>query len=149
MRETKDRNEQLVRESKRHNLNLCFKHKQRDRSENYSSHNCDYCIKENQLKELNDRYKEQKIKHNRDLHEARKLKTHIVHGVEIPDLRVSPKYGDYYYIADPLSRTLFTVREDTRKLAVKEWVNRGLVYQHTEEGKQAAILHSKAMLGIV
>ena len=72
IRETKDRNEQLVKESKRHNLNLCFKHKQRYSSKNYSSHNCDYCIKENQLKELNDRYKEQKIKHSRDLHEARK-----------------------------------------------------------------------------
>ena len=78
----------------------------------------------------------------------RKPKTHIVNGVEIPDLRVSPKQGDYFYLVDPLSRTLFTVREHTKKLAVKEWVERGLVYLHTVEGKQAAILHSKAMLGI-
>lgn len=83
----------------------------------------------------------------------RKPKTHNVHGVEIPDLRVSPKQGDYFYLVDPLSRSLFTVREHTKKLAVeklavKEWVERGLVYLHTEEGKQAAILHSKAMLGI-
>lgn len=78
----------------------------------------------------------------------RKLKTHIVHGVEIPDLRVSPEYGDHYYVADPLSRTFVTGRMNNGKLAVKEWVNRGIVYQHTEEGRQAAILHSKAMLGI-
>lgn len=29
----------------------------------------------------------------------RKPKTHFVHGVEIPDLRVSPKQSEYYYLA--------------------------------------------------
>lgn len=79
----------------------------------------------------------------------RKPKTHTVHGVEIPDLRVSPKYGEYYYLANPVSSTYYTVhkfiKDDTLDII---WVERGLAYQHTEEGSQAAILHSKAMLGI-
>ena len=80
----------------------------------------------------------------------RKPKTHIVNGVEIPDLRVSPKYGEYYYLANPVSSTYYTVhkfiKDDTLDII---WVERGLAYQHTEEGSQAAILHAKAMLGII
>lgn len=79
----------------------------------------------------------------------RKPKTHMVHGVEIPDLHVSPEYGTYYYLADPTERD-FTCRYlfngDTHDSL---WFERGLAYQPTEEGKQAAILHAKAMLGIV
>lgn len=84
-----------------------------------------------------------------DTEYRRKPKTHTVHGVEIPDLRVSPKYGEYYYLANPVSSTYYTVhkfiKDDTLDII---WVERGLAYQHTEEGSQAAILHSKAMLGI-
>lgn len=78
----------------------------------------------------------------------RKPKTHFVHGVEIPDLRVSPKYGEYYYFADPTERDFtyyYLFHGDGQD---NSWVERGLVYQNTEEGKQAAILHAKAMLGI-
>lgn len=78
----------------------------------------------------------------------RKPKTHFVHGVEIPDLRFTPKYGEYYYLADPTERD-FTYRylfhgdgQDSL------WSERGLAYQPTEEGKQASILHSKALLGM-
>lgn len=77
-----------------------------------------------------------------------KPKTHIVNGVEIPDLRVKPEEGEQYYLADPLSRTFFTLRQAYKNAARNDWVERGLVYPHTEEGKQAAILHSKSMLGI-
>ena len=78
----------------------------------------------------------------------RKPKTHIVNGVEVPDLRISPEYGNYYYLADPTERdfTYFYLfhGDGTGSL----WVKRGLIYQGTEEGKQAAILHAMAMLGI-
>lgn len=78
----------------------------------------------------------------------RKPKTHTVNGVEIPDLRVTPKEGEYYYLADPTEGD-FTYSylfhgDDPDKL----WVERGLIYQNTDEGRQAAILHAKAMLGI-
>lgn len=78
----------------------------------------------------------------------RKHKSHTVNGVEIPDLRVKPEEGEPYYLADPLSRTFFTLRQAYKNAARNDWVERGLVYPHTEEGKQAAILHAKSMLGI-
>lgn len=78
----------------------------------------------------------------------RKPKTHIVNGVEIPDLRVTQKHGDHFYLADPVSLYFFTLLEDDEDDMVTLWIERGLAYQHTEEGKQAAILHAKAMLGI-
>ena len=78
----------------------------------------------------------------------RKPKTHTVHGVEIPDLRVSPKYGEYYYLANPVSSSHYTVHKFVKDDTLGIWIERGLAYQHTEEGSQAAILHSKAMLGI-
>ena len=78
----------------------------------------------------------------------RKPKTHIVNGVEIPDLRVRPEVADKYYLADPLSRTFFTALDFDGHTMAKIWVDRGLTYQRTEEGKQAAIQHAKAMLGM-
>lgn len=79
----------------------------------------------------------------------RKPKTHMVHGVEVPDLRIVPKTGDRFYLADP-TKPEFTC--DFLKTATNsygsEWTERGLCYEYTEEGKQAAILHAKIMLGI-
>ena len=78
----------------------------------------------------------------------RKPKTHIVNGVEIPDLRVNPKYNERYYLANPTKSEfvhLYTFCGDNQD---NLWSKRGLIYKHTEEGKQAAILHAKAMLGI-
>ena len=71
----------------------------------------------------------------------RKPKTHIVHGVEIPDLRVKPKYGEYYYLANPVSSTYYTIHQFGKNDDIEICVERGLAYQHTEEGSQAAILH--------
>jgi len=84
---------------------------------------------------------------NPKLKYLRKQKTHIVHGVEIPDLRVSPELGDYYYLADPTTTELAEHYKFVMR-AEKLWAERGLCYQNTEEGKQAAILHSQAMLGL-
>lgn len=78
----------------------------------------------------------------------RKPKTHIVHGVQIPDLRVELEFGDNYYLADPIHKSFYTTHVFTDSGADKRWVERGLAYQNTDEGKQAAILHSKAMIGI-
>lgn len=78
----------------------------------------------------------------------RKPETHIVNGVKIPDLRVAPERGDSYYLADPTASELTTLYRFTGTDIDKIWVERGLAYQPTEEGKQAAILHSKAMLGV-
>lgn len=78
----------------------------------------------------------------------RKPKTHLVHGVEVPDLRFEPNDGVSYYSPDPTLAHLYQgivfstgQNNDHRK-------NNNLCYEYTEAGKQAAILHAKAMLGI-
>ena len=78
----------------------------------------------------------------------RKPTTHIVHGVEIPDLRVTPELGEQYYLADPTASELTELHTFVMR-AEKLWAERGLCYEPTEEGKQAAILHTKAMMGMV
>lgn len=80
----------------------------------------------------------------------RKPKTHIVNGVEVPDLRVDPKNGQGYWYPDSSIEALvcgavhgYEQSTDSHRLA------NNLCYAPTEEGKQAAILHAKAWLGIV
>lgn len=79
----------------------------------------------------------------------RKPKTHLVHGVEVPDLRIKPSRGENYYYPLPTSpslvrQTIFIHGDDGDKYILRN----NLCYEYTEAGKQAAILHAKAMLGI-
>ncbi len=79
----------------------------------------------------------------------RKPKTHLVHGVEVPDLRIKPSRGENYYYPLPTSpnlvrQTIFIHGDDGDKHILRN----NLCYEYTEAGKQAAILHAKAMLGI-
>lgn len=79
----------------------------------------------------------------------RKPKTRTVNGVEILDLSFIPSVGEMYYYPNPILYKWATddlYREDckfTRRL-----IELNLCYPFTDEGKQAAIAHSKAMLGI-
>ena len=77
----------------------------------------------------------------------RKPKTRVIHGVEIPDLRATPKHGEDYYLASPTSSILVSLQIYDGDTMDKLWIERGLAYQHNEEGKQAAILHAQVMLG--
>lgn len=77
----------------------------------------------------------------------RKPKTHIVNGVEIPDLRFEPKIGEGYHVPDPLVTQLYLIADFTSQ-AHSHRKDNNLCYEPTEEGKQAAILHAKAWLGI-
>ena len=78
----------------------------------------------------------------------RKPKTHIVNGVEIPDLLIEPKCGDQYWYPHPSTKLLcgWEVSRDNVQDSYRK--ENKLCYENTEAGKQAAILHSKAMLGI-
>lgn len=80
----------------------------------------------------------------------RKPKTHTVNGVEVPDLRIDSNKGGSFYLADPTEPEFtFNYLEATKdNIYDSKWIERGLCYEHTEEGKQAAILHAKSMLGI-
>lgn len=78
----------------------------------------------------------------------RKPKTHIVNGVEIPDLRIRPKDRQEYWYPD--ASTEYLVSRVVCRIELSCHIHRkanNLCYEPTEEGKQAAILHSKAWLG--
>ena len=79
----------------------------------------------------------------------RKPLTHNVNGVEIPDFRIKPKNGQEYWYPDASIDALawgavhgYESSVNSHRLA------NNLCYEPTEDGKQAAILHAKAWLGI-
>lgn len=79
-----------------------------------------------------------------------KPKTHNVNGIEIPDLRVkSFNAGTLVgYCVDPLAERLCREHWSMVSETTERFLGLGILYEHTEEGKQAAILHAKAWLGI-
>ena len=78
----------------------------------------------------------------------RKPKTHLVHGVEVPDLRIKPSMRDRYYAPYVSSEDLVTDLKNYDDGVDMHHKRCNLCYEHTEAGKQAAILHAKIMLGI-
>lgn len=79
-----------------------------------------------------------------------KPKTKIINGVEIPDLSFTPKVDEDYFVVDLTLNCLYDMYMclGSSYNYTKLLVERGLVYPYTEEGKQAAILHAKALLNI-
>lgn len=77
----------------------------------------------------------------------RKPKTYFLHGVEIPDLRIEPKNGQEYWYPDPSTAYFVGFSVHGAESSVHRLEN-NLCYERTEEGKQAAVKHAKAMLGI-
>lgn len=78
----------------------------------------------------------------------RKPKTHLVHGVEVPDLRIKPDPDKGYYAPHVTIDNLVVEFCNDGDHFDKHLISHNLCYEHTEAGKQAAILHAKAMLGI-
>lgn len=79
----------------------------------------------------------------------RKPKTHTVNGVEVPNLRFVPCDDQYFYKPEPYARALVAMTTLTRKSrSGEDMIKHNLCYEYTEAGKQAAILHAKAWLGI-
>lgn len=79
----------------------------------------------------------------------RKPKTHTVHGVEVPDISFTPSNGEFYYLVTPSNPNFYiTYRFNSGSDYGQHCTKHKLCYPCTEEGKQAAIMHSKAMLGI-
>lgn len=78
----------------------------------------------------------------------RKPKTHIVHGVEVPDLRFVPNEDEEYWFPHPSFVNLCAAATCGTCKSHYHRVSNNLCYEYTEAGKQAAILHAKAWLGI-
>jgi hypothetical protein len=72
----------------------------------------------------------------------------LIHGVEVPDISFKPSYGECYVFPDVCATCPIGVNTYENYVVDRTRSNRGLCYPDTEEGKQAAILHAKAMLGI-
>jgi hypothetical protein len=72
----------------------------------------------------------------------------LIHGVEVPDISFEPKFGEFYYTPDIQSRILYNEYKHGNSHHTICEIERSLCYPYTEQGKQAAILHAKAMLGI-
>jgi hypothetical protein len=73
----------------------------------------------------------------------------MINGVKVPDISIKPYMGESCYIPFPTSKILYghhvyhTGNETDSHLS-----DNNLCYPYTEEGKQAAILHTKAMLNM-
>jgi hypothetical protein len=76
------------------------------------------------------------------------LRMKLINGVEVPDISFHPNDNEYYYYPELTQflydKTFFIKCIDTHEFRSAN----NLCYPFTEEGKQAAILHAKAMLGI-
>ena len=85
-----------------------------------------------------------------DTEYRRKPNTKLIHGVEIPVFEFTPKVGEKYYVANVGLPEFFDQwrRQSEDCTFTQRMLERGLLYPYTEAGKQAAILHSKAMLDI-
>lgn len=78
----------------------------------------------------------------------RKPKNHIVHGVEVPDLRITPKNGEWYYLVGRAAPEFTYSCKADEAISDSSQVSMRLCYEYTDAGKQAAILHAKAWWGI-
>jgi hypothetical protein len=80
---------------------------------------------------------------------AKPLPMKLIHGIKVPDISFHPTDGTIYYYPYPTGEDLVYYTKYSNLYSVDKFrSDNNLCYPHTEEGKQAAILHAKAMLGI-
>jgi hypothetical protein len=72
----------------------------------------------------------------------------LINGIEVPDISFQPEYAEYYYYPS-LEPDLYNSLpfQNHNKITVFHAVN-NLCYPYTPKGKEAAILHTKALLGV-
>ena len=73
----------------------------------------------------------------------------LIHGVEVPDISFEPRENETYYFPFPMHPELTRCLVfDSHHPANQQNLKHKLCYPSTKEGRQAAVLHAKAMLGI-
>lgn len=72
----------------------------------------------------------------------------LINGHEVPDISFTPKLGERYYFPEPNKPSLYASSWffSSDEYGVHRFKN-NMCYPYTDEGKAAAIAHSKAMLG--
>lgn len=79
----------------------------------------------------------------------RKPITKLIHGVEVPDISFQPNPHDKYFHPDPTLNNMYCHTYFFEVSPEDHFRSKhNLCYPNTEEGREAAILHAKAMLGI-
>ena len=79
----------------------------------------------------------------------RKPITKLIHGVEVPDISFQPNPHDEYFHPDPTMYNMYCHTYFFEVSPADHFRSKhNLCYPNTEEGREAAILHAKAMLGI-
>lgn len=82
----------------------------------------------------------------------RKPKTKLIHGVEVPDIGLDlskcTERTDFYVPCVRSHKYYVGLAHHAHNNCIR-YSQTGIAYPYTDEGKQAAILHAKAMLGIV
>jgi hypothetical protein len=71
-----------------------------------------------------------------------------INGVKVPDISFIPSYGDFCYLPVPIIPKLYIGTQCDNPDDISHLVENCLCYPFTEEGKSAAILHAKALLGV-
>jgi hypothetical protein len=79
---------------------------------------------------------------------AKPLPMKLIHGVEVPDISFHPIDGAAYYYPATNDEMFSTTTYYSKYLSDRFRSDNNLCYPYTKEGKEAAILHAKAMLGI-
>jgi hypothetical protein len=72
----------------------------------------------------------------------------VINGIEIPDISFKPTVGEYYYVPTPNHPDLWNHSRFCSCEVDDYRSNNSLCYPDTANGKEVAILHSKAMMGI-
>jgi hypothetical protein len=76
-------------------------------------------------------------------------RTKLINGVEVPDTSFQPKADEDYYFPSPdIPSMCYDTRYRPSNSTDRYRAKNGMCYPYTEKGRQAAILHAKAMLGI-
>ena len=77
------------------------------------------------------------------------VRTKLINGYAVPDISFEPKDRERYYFPLPSYPALVgDVHFEAGNAIDEHSAKYNLCYPYTEEGKKAAILHTKAMLGI-
>jgi hypothetical protein len=79
---------------------------------------------------------------------AKPVTMKLVHGIEVPDISFHPTDGTAYYYPATNDDMFSTTTYYSKYLSDRFRSDNNLCYPYTKEGKAAAILHAKAMLGI-
>jgi hypothetical protein len=79
---------------------------------------------------------------------AKPIGIKVINGVEIPDISFKPTYAQAFLYPSIDCISLHQIMTYNNNTWCRFAADNGLCYPYTEEGRNTAILHAKAMLGI-